>query len=112
MGRELTLVSPELPKLGSIPLITQREEENQISGQDNGVFIHFKGIMILGTPYGFLYWKPVTKKNRLKAVKRTTMLGNIPDLLSATENSGVISREKFDALCKDPRFENVMILAM
>jgi hypothetical protein len=112
MSKELALLTPKLPRLGNIPLITQREEENSVSGNDGDVFIQFKGIMVLGIPYGFMYFKPVENKRRLRAVRRTTMLGNMPDLLSVTENSGIISQAKFDALMKDERFANVIIMAM
>jgi hypothetical protein len=112
MNKELTIVSPKIANLGSITLFTKKQEEKSVQGEDDNIFILFKGLVILGIPYGVMYWKPVNKNMKLKAVKNTTMLGNMPDLLSVTENSGILPKSKFEAVCRDPKFENVVILAM
>jgi hypothetical protein len=106
----VTLATPQLGPVRSIPVITKEENEDIIIAKEGDVYIDFRGIVLLGIPYGFLYYKQNIPSGPTRVRKISTKLGQSSSIFSADLRIGIISQEEFEKLEDSDLFNEVVFI--
>jgi hypothetical protein len=94
----------------SLPVLTKEENADVVLARPGDVFIDFRGIIILGVPYGFLYYRMNITPGPTKVQRISTKLGGMAHVLSADMRTGIISPEEFEKLQDNDLFGEVMFV--
>jgi hypothetical protein len=103
--RPCMLQSMSMPK--QVELVRTTERRNVIAAEEGHYVVEFKGFVVLGIPYGVMYYRKIAKNTTVPLVNISTDLAGNPNLLSVASRRGVMTEEKLIELSYSDLFDNV-----